>query len=143
MSLDGAISNLASWAGNTMMPTMAGMFFAGAVYRYSKSGPFEHYLYGGFASLMCSGMLRALEGFVQNAGPTSANGFWMATMTRAVTDALHLGTVSFDAVKHLLLCRIERRPPRLDMENYPHLPLAQVRTTQAADYMTLLVEACA
>jgi hypothetical protein len=29
------------------------------------------------------------------------------------------------------------------MENYPHLPLAQVRTTQAADYMTLLVEVCA
>lgn len=24
------------------------------------------------------------------------------------------------------------------MENYPHLPLAQVRTTQAADYMSLL-----
>ena len=24
------------------------------------------------------------------------------------------------------------------MENYPHLPLAQVRATQAADYMTLL-----
>ena len=40
-------------------------------------------------------------------------------------------------------CRIERRPPRLDMENYPHLPLAQVRTTQAADYMTLLAEVCA
>ena len=45
---------------------------------------------------------------------------------------------SFDAVKHLLLCRIERRPPRLDMENWPHLPLARVRTTQAADYMVLL-----
>ena len=41
MSLDGAITNLASWAGNTMMPTMAGLFFAGAVYRYSKGGPFE------------------------------------------------------------------------------------------------------
>jgi hypothetical protein len=24
------------------------------------------------------------------------------------------------------------------MENYPHLPSAQVRTTQAADYMTRL-----
>jgi hypothetical protein len=81
MSLNGAITNLASWAGNTIMPTMAGMFFAGAVYRYSKSGPFEHLLYGGFASLMCSGMLRALEGFVQNAGPTSPDGFWMATMS--------------------------------------------------------------
>ncbi len=60
MSLDGAITNLASWAGNTMMPTMAGLFFAGAVYRYSKGAPFEQLLYGGFASLMCSGMLRAL-----------------------------------------------------------------------------------
>jgi transposase len=56
----------------------------------------------------------------------------------AILDALHLGTISFDAVKHLLLCRIERRPPRLDLENYPYLPLAEVRTTQAADYMTLL-----
>jgi len=36
------------------------------------------------------------------------------------------------------LCRIERRPPRLDMENYPHLPPAEVRTTQAAEYMALL-----
>ena len=49
MSLDGAITNLASWAGNTMMPTMAGLFFAGAVYRYSKGGPFEPFLNGGFA----------------------------------------------------------------------------------------------
>jgi transposase len=64
--------------------------------------------------------------------------FSIEEVTRAVADALHLGTVSFDAVKHLLLCRIERRPPRLDMENYPHLPMAQVHTTQATDYMTLL-----
>jgi len=69
--------------------------------------------------------------------------FALAEVTHAIEDALMLGTISFDAVRHLLLCRIERRPPRLDMENYPHLPLAQVRTTQAADYMTLLAEPCA
>jgi transposase len=69
--------------------------------------------------------------------------FNIAEVTLAIEDALRLGTISFDAVRHLLLCRIERRPPRLDMENYPHLPMAQVRTTQAADYMALLVEACA
>jgi transposase len=69
--------------------------------------------------------------------------FDLAEVTLAIEDALRLGTISFDAVRHLLLCRIERRPPRLDMENYPHLPLAQVHTTQAADYMTLLVEVCA
>jgi transposase len=69
--------------------------------------------------------------------------FAMEEVTRAVEDALQLGTISFDAVKHLLLCRIERRPPRLDMENYPHLPLAQVRMTQASDYMALLAEVLA
>ena len=69
--------------------------------------------------------------------------FALAEVTHAIEDALLLGTISFDAVRHLLLCRIERRPPRLDMENYPHLPPAQVRTTQAADYMTLLAEVCA
>ncbi len=69
--------------------------------------------------------------------------FDLSELTPAIEDALRLGTISFDAVRHLLLCRIERRPPRLDMENYPHLPLAQVRTTQAADYMSLLVAVCA
>jgi transposase len=69
--------------------------------------------------------------------------FALAEVAFAIEDALKLGAISFDAVRHLLLCRIERRPPRLDMENYPHLPLAEVRTTQAADYMTLLMEACA
>ena len=64
--------------------------------------------------------------------------FAIEEVTRAIEDALQLCTISFDAVRHLLLCRIERMPPRLDMENYPHLPLAQVHTTQAADYMTLL-----
>ena len=73
--------NLASWGGNVIMPTLAGGFFSFAVYRYSKSGPFENYLYGGFASLMCSGILRAIEGFVQHAGATNADGYWMALLS--------------------------------------------------------------
>ena len=64
--------------------------------------------------------------------------FTLPEVSRAIDDALRMGTISFDAVKHLLLCRIERRPPRLDLENYPHLPQAQVATTAAADYLTLL-----
>lgn len=69
--------------------------------------------------------------------------FALAEVTPAIQEALLLGTISFDAVRHLLLCRIEHRPPRLDMQNYPHLPMAQVHTTRAADYMTLLAGACA
>ncbi len=56
----------------------------------------------------------------------------------AVRDALRLGAVSFDAVKHLVLCRIEGRPPKLDLELYPYLPKAIVTTTSTRDYMTLL-----
>ena len=44
----------------------------------------------------------------------------------AVRDALRLGAIGYDAVKHLLLCRIERRPPRLDLDIYPYLPRARV-----------------
>ena len=40
----------------------------------------------------------------------------------AVRDALRLGAISFDAVKHLLLCHLEGRPPRLDLDLYPYLP---------------------
>ena len=57
----------------------------------------------------------------------------------AVRDALRLEAVSFDAVKHPVPCRIEGRPPRLDLELYPYLPKANVATTSTRDYMTLLV----
>ena len=56
----------------------------------------------------------------------------------AVKDALRLGAISLDAVKHLLLCRLEGRPPRLDLDLYPYLPRVTVKTTSATDYMALL-----
>ena len=56
----------------------------------------------------------------------------------AVKDALRLGALSFDAVKRLLLCRLEGRPPRLDLDLYPYLPRVTVKTTGARDYMALL-----
>jgi hypothetical protein len=49
-----------------------------------------------------------------------------------------LGAIGFDAVKHLVLCRIERRPPKLDLVAYPYLPRVTVATTQAKAYMALL-----
>ena len=64
--------------------------------------------------------------------------FPRAEVSRALEEALRLGAISFDAVKHLLLCRIEQRPARLDLEHYPHLPVAEVATTAAADYLILL-----
>ena len=56
----------------------------------------------------------------------------------AISDALERGVIGFDAVKHLVLCRIERRPPRLNLMAYPYLPRAEVATTSASSYMGLL-----
>src|ERR1700730_16197144 len=52
-------------------------------------------------------------------------GFWRAGSSRlevfrpedvlaGIREAIARGAIGFDAVKHLVLCRIERRPPRLD-----------------------------
>ena len=56
----------------------------------------------------------------------------------AVCEALRLGAIGYDAVKHLVLCRIERRPPKLDLTIYPYLPRVAVATTSARSYMALL-----
>ena len=64
-------------------------------------------------------VLRLLETFSQQ------------EVAAAVRDAIKLGALSFDAVKHLVLCRLEGRPPRLDLELYPNLPRVRVRSLSA------------
>jgi hypothetical protein len=64
--------------------------------------------------------------------------FRLEDVDAAVREALHLGAIGYDAVKHLVLCRIERRPPKLDLAVYPYLPRVTVATTSAKAYMALL-----
>ncbi len=59
-------------------------------------------------------------------------------VTFAATEAIRLGAIGFDAVKQIALARVERRPARLDLSAYPHLPKTLVKTTSAADYAVLL-----
>jgi hypothetical protein len=58
----------------------------------------------------------------------------------AVEDALRLSAISYDAVKHLVLAKVERRAPRLDLSAYPYLPQANVGITDVRDYLALLQE---
>jgi hypothetical protein len=64
--------------------------------------------------------------------------FCLEDVLAGVRSAIERGAIGFDAVKHLVLCRIERRPPRLDLTVYPYLPHASVATTSARAYMDLL-----
>ena len=64
--------------------------------------------------------------------------FELDDLHAAVKTALRMGAVGFDAVKHLILCQVERRPPKLDLDVYPYLPRADVAKTSAASYMCLV-----
>jgi transposase len=64
--------------------------------------------------------------------------FRLEDVLAAVRGAIERGAIGFDAVKHLVLCRIEHRPPRLDLTFYPYLPQANVATTSARAYLDLL-----
>ena len=69
--------------------------------------------------------------------------FEMGHVQGAIKQALGLGAIGYDAVKHLVLCRIESRPPRLDLDIYPYLPKALVETTRPASYVSLMPGAAA
>ena len=60
---------------------------------------------------------------------------------QAVAEALRLGAISFDAVKMLLLARLENRPARLDLTFYPYLPAATVGATDPRAYLGLIANA--
>jgi transposase len=64
--------------------------------------------------------------------------FRLEDVHAAVREALRLGAIGYDAVKHLVLCRIDRRPPKLDLTIYPYLPRVAVATTSARSYLALL-----
>ena len=74
--------------------------------------------------------------------PLLTTGTTSAVTLRGVNFARRLGvnTESRLTVKHLVLCRVEKRPPKLDLDVYPYLPKATVGRTSAASYMCLLSE---
>lgn len=78
---ENGLLNLTNWTANVIMPTLAGIFFAAAVYRFSKGHAYAHFGYAGFASLMCSGLLRALETFAQQAGANDPDRYWLSVLS--------------------------------------------------------------
>ena len=67
----------------------------------------------------------------------------LEVVAAAVSQAIHLGAIGFDAVKLIARAGIERRPVRLDLAVYPHLPKLMVQTTRAADYTALMPQIAA
>ena len=67
--------------------------------------------------------------------------FHQHQVEQAVGEAVRLGAISFDAVKMLLLARLENRPARLDLTFYPYPPAATVGATDPRAYLGLAANA--
>jgi hypothetical protein len=78
--MENGILNLTNWLGNLLMPTLAGLFFAAAIWHFSKGHHYLHFSYAGMASLMCSGLLRLLESFSQHGAWNSPDRYWLAIL---------------------------------------------------------------
>jgi hypothetical protein len=79
--LENGLLNLTNWTGNVIMPTVAGLVFAAALSQFSKGHPYSHFSWAGFAALMCSGLLRTLEAFAQQAGASDPDRYWISILT--------------------------------------------------------------
>jgi hypothetical protein len=91
---------------------------------------------------------RLMEARMRNAGRREfiqvlrlMEDFHQHQVEQAVAEAPRLGAISFDAVKMLLLARLENRPARLDLTFYPYLPAASVGTTDPRAYLGLIANA--
>jgi len=75
------ITNLASWMGNVIMPTVAGLFLALGIVRYAKGYSHSYITWAGFLCLMVSGLLRGLEHFAGQAAWNNGDVVWITLRT--------------------------------------------------------------
>ncbi len=73
--------------------------------------------------------------------PRLMEDFHQHQVKQAIAEALRLWAISFDAVKMLLLARLENRPDRLDLTFYPYLPAATVGATDKRAYLEFVANA--
>jgi len=81
MSFTNGILNLTNWAGNVILPTLAGLFFAIAILRFARSESYVAAMYGGFLCLMTSGLLRAMETFASQRPWNDPDVYWVALLS--------------------------------------------------------------
>jgi hypothetical protein len=81
MSFTNGILNLTNWAGNVILPTLTGLFFAVAIFRFARSESSAAAMYGGFLCLMASGLLRALETFASQRSFNDPDLYWIALVS--------------------------------------------------------------
>jgi hypothetical protein len=81
MSFNNGMLNLTNWAGNVILPTLSGLFFAIAVLKFARSESSSAAIYGGFLCLMASGVLRAMETFASQRAWDDPDVYWLSLVS--------------------------------------------------------------
>ena len=71
------LTNFTNWLGNVILPTLAGLFFAIAVFRYARGRSHGYAHWAGFLCLMVSGLVRGLETFSTQAAWNDPDAMWI------------------------------------------------------------------
>ena len=74
------LTNLTNWFGTVIMPTLAGLFLVVSVLRFSRGGSHQYSMYAGFAALMVSGLLRAIERFALQRAWNDPDAIWITLL---------------------------------------------------------------
>jgi hypothetical protein len=77
MTFLNGVTNLTSWLGNVIMPTVAGLFFALAIIRYARGYAHQYIAWAGLLCLMVSGLLRGLETFASQSAWNNPDTIWI------------------------------------------------------------------
>ena len=64
--------------------------------------------------------------------------FHVEEVEGGIKEALALGSPCLEVIKHLILCRLEKRPVSLDLKHWQDVPAVCVKATRAQDYSQLL-----
>ena len=80
-SFDQGVLNLTNWVGNGVMPLLAALMIAVGIYRFSKGGDFERWVWGALGALSVSGLLRLAEVFARQS--SGSNQMFAALLTLA------------------------------------------------------------
>ena len=84
-----------------------------------------------FDPMHCLPLLEQKTGALDQTAPLAG---WDLPEESAVRAAVERGATGYDAVKRLLLRRIEGRPPGLELDLDPHLPSVSVSTTMLLEH---------
>jgi hypothetical protein len=80
-SFDQGILGVTNWVGNAIMPVLAALMIALGIYRFSRGGDFERYVWGALGALSVSGLLRLIEVFTTQS--SGSNQIFQAVLTLA------------------------------------------------------------